>query len=283
MKEPADLRQLLLAYRLGELSPEERERLDERMIGDQEFSDQIAEAEYDLIDDYRANRLAPAQNRRVEKAFASAELVRRPASISRGSKAPAKVQAAPSVNLFPWRLVGAALLACSLVGALLVVIHLQKTRTVAPVAVSHPAQNPEPKLPDGTSVPPTASVPAQSEPGADQVAVLVLLPAIGRGTQAPVLELQPSTEAVRVQWIVPDGSTAEAYTLSITREGTTLQTIAQHGPLRKLGDSLVAEFDFAPAEFVMPTADVQLLFSIRTVDAPHSEVGEYPVMVRHSS
>ena len=74
MKGFTDLRQLLLAYKLGELSPEDREQLDERIICDQEFSDQIAEAAYDLLDDYRAGRLARALRRRVEKAFSPAEL-----------------------------------------------------------------------------------------------------------------------------------------------------------------------------------------------------------------
>ena len=120
-----DLRQLLLAYKLGELSPEDREQLDERIICDQDFSDQIAEAAYDVLDDYRAGRLARAERRRVEKAFSRAELQ---GGSDRGFELP-KTPARATLRWFP---LGIASLACLSMGLLLLFIHLHKAHGAGP-------------------------------------------------------------------------------------------------------------------------------------------------------
>lgn len=75
MNEADNPRSVLLAYLLGELPPGVRERLEERVLSDQDFSDQLQEAEYDLIDDYHAARLRHSERRRVEKAFPRERLI----------------------------------------------------------------------------------------------------------------------------------------------------------------------------------------------------------------
>ena len=95
-----------------------------------------------------------------------------------------------------------------------------------------------------------------------------------------MLELNPSAQVVRVQWVVPDGVTASAFTLSVTQEGVVLKTITQRRNLRIIGRNLVAEFDLAPGVFAKPREDARFLFIVCTDEAPHNAVGEYPVIVR---
>jgi hypothetical protein len=95
-----------------------------------------------------------------------------------------------------------------------------------------------------------------------------------------VLELNPSAQMVRVQWVVPDGVTASVFTLSVTQEGVILKTIAQRRNLRRIGSSFVAEFDLAPGVFAKSPEDAHFLFIVSADDAPHNAVGEYPVIVR---
>jgi hypothetical protein len=269
-----DFRQLLLAYKLGELSPEDREQLDERIICDQDFSDQIAEAEYDVIDDYHAGRLESAQRRRVEKAFSRAEL-------RSGSDRGLELSKAPAPATLRWLPLGIASLACLSIGLLVLFIYLHKAQTPAPVAVTHSAEKPG-------SQPSSAAPAAPSSPGSSKatqdsnrlLAVLLLQSTVTRGGTSSVLELAPSTQMVHVQWVVPDGVTTRAFTLSVTRRGVILKTIAERPTLQKIGGKLEAEFDLAPGVFAKSPKDARFLFIVYTDDAPHTAVGEYPVIVR---
>jgi hypothetical protein len=274
MKDFSDLRQLLLAYRLGELSPDDREELDVRVICDQDFSDRIAEAAYDLLDDYRAGRLARAQCRRVEKAFSQAELR---SGLDRGREVP-KTSAPARLRWFP---LGIATLACLSMGLLLFFIHLHKAQAPIPVAASHPAESPGPQHSPATPVAPSGSGSSTATQSSNQLlAVLLLQSAVTRSGTSSVLELHPSTQVVRVQWVVPDGVTARAFTLSVTRDGVILKSAAQRRSLQKIGGNLEAEFDLASGIFAKSPEDARFLLIVHTDDTPHNAVGEYPVIVR---
>ena len=112
------------------------------------------------------------------------------------------------------------------------------------------------------------------------LAVLLLQSAVARGGTSSVLELGPATQVVRVQWVVPDGLTARKFTLSVTRDGVILKSIAQQRSLQKIGGSREAEFDLAPGVFAKSPEGTHFLFVVNTAGAPHTSVGEYPVIVR---
>ena len=59
-----------------------------------------------------------------------------------------------------------------------------------------------------------------------------------------------------------------------------LKTIAQRQSLQKIGGNLEAEFDLAPGVFAKPPEGAHFLFVVNTAGAPHTSVGEYPVIVR---
>src|ERR1700677_3845669 len=69
MESPSNTQRLLLRYLLEQLSPEERERIDEALITDQEFSDSFAEARNDWLDAYVAGSLPPEWKKLVEQAL----------------------------------------------------------------------------------------------------------------------------------------------------------------------------------------------------------------------
>ncbi len=274
MNGSTDLRQLLLAYKLGELSTEDREQLDERIICDQDFSDQVAEAAYDVLDDYRAGRLARAQRRRVEKAFSPAEL-------QGGSDRRFLLPKTPARATLRWLPLGIASLACVSMGLVLLFIHLHRAPAPVPNAAAHSTGKPSPQPSSATRVGPPGSGSSTATHGSSRsLAVLLLQSAVARGGTSAVLKLDPSTQVVRVHWVVPDGLTTRAFTLSVTRGGVILKTTAQRRDLQKIGGNLEAEFDLAPGIFAKPSEDARFLFVVYTDDAAHTAVGEYPVTVR---
>ncbi len=275
MKGPTDLRQLLLAYKLGQLSPKDREELDERIICDQDFSDQIAEAAYDVVDDYRAGRLERAERRRVEKAFPRAEL-------QGGSDPGFELAKTPDRRRMRWFPIAIASFACLSMGLLALFIDLHKAQAPAPTSSATPsAEKPGTQPSSATRVAPSGVGSSTPTRGSNQLlAVLLLQSAVARGETSSVLELAPSTQVVRVQWVVPDGLTQRDFTLSVTREGGILKTVAQRRDLQKIGGSLEAEFDLPPGVFGKSPENAHFLFIVSKVDPSHTAVAEYPVIVR---
>ena len=69
MTDSTDFRELLLAYLLDELPANERERVDQQMLVDDDYSTALKEAEYDLLDSYAAAELTSEQRDRVYMAL----------------------------------------------------------------------------------------------------------------------------------------------------------------------------------------------------------------------
>ena len=277
MKDGVDLRQLLLAYKLGQLSKEEREQFDERIVGDRDYSDRVAEAEYDLLDDFRAGRLTRRQSRRVKKAFSAAELRR---AAVHGFNPPGPAEPVKRADLLRWPL-AVALLACLSTGLLMFYGYLRNAGTPAPVASSSPQASHEPQDGSGSPVSPAGAPAALSAQRAgDSLAVLLLQPVVTRSGTAAVLELKPATKMIRVQWVIPDAVGARVFSLSVTREGNVLTTIAQLHPPRRIDGALVAEFDLPSSLFAGATGGSRYLFVVSSGNAQRNAEGEYPVIVQ---
>jgi hypothetical protein len=60
---------LIKRFLLGELSPDEHERVGERLLGDEDFFAQVDAIEEDLIDDFACGRLGAAESERFERHF----------------------------------------------------------------------------------------------------------------------------------------------------------------------------------------------------------------------
>ncbi len=72
----------LRSYLLGGLSSDEEQRIEERLLADNEFIEQMLIVEEDLIDDYSNGRLDPSQQKSYEKLFLSTDEGRQRLKIS---------------------------------------------------------------------------------------------------------------------------------------------------------------------------------------------------------
>ena len=67
--EKTNLRELLLRWVLGELPPEESERIDQQFLTDEAFADRLHEEYIELLDAYGCGELSKAEQERVQRAI----------------------------------------------------------------------------------------------------------------------------------------------------------------------------------------------------------------------
>jgi hypothetical protein len=247
MQSPSNTQRLLLRYLLDHLPPEERERVDEALITDQDFSDSFAEARNEWIDAYAAGSLSPEWKNQVEQALlntpdgqsslrVAAALHSQPATVP--IKTPKK---------FPSRAV-LSFLAPALAACLVLVFWLHSGQSTRPVVQSSPASSSpavadvKPLSPPAAEAPPTqAKAPAPQAPRAGILA-LVMPAATLRGTDAVPLPLKPAINRVQVQWPLPEEAAAAQYTLEVAGDTTATKKYEQHGPVKTIGNTRIATF-----------------------------------------
>ncbi|HEX4039919.1 MAG TPA: hypothetical protein VHX37_17825 [Acidobacteriaceae bacterium] len=269
MNDSPNARQVLLAYLLGKLAPEERSALEERMLAESDFSDQMQEAEYDLIDDYHAGRLEPAERRRAEAALTPERLSRSapPFSGRRDGEVPRRSESRAWLR---WSAAAVALAVLGFAGWSLVALHRARN-------LPHVVARTRPEGSSGGGNGPTA-------PGSgngNSTAVLLLASDVTRGPGGLSLDLHPSTSTVIVQWVVPPQTGARSFQLSVTKEGKVLGVEAQDGGVKTISGHQVAEFRVDPAVFAVSGAAAHCLLLIRSGEAGSPVVAEFSVVVSH--
>lgn len=267
-----NVRELLLAYLLGELSLEGRHALDERMLMEQEFSDQMQDAQYDLIDDYRAGRLTPEERRRVEAALPKKELLQ---GISTSTEKPISSalpmpRSGVSRFKFLWAATAVSITVLALAGWLFL------SRSVQPIrrTTEHMAR--------GHAAPP-ANTPALSPSSGthDTTAVLLLASDATRGAEGVALNLELSTKDILVQWVASPSATGR-FRLLVSKNGKILSTVYQDGNAKLVAGRKVLEFHVPPSAFRSHASESMFLVVIQTSNAPYSVEAQFPVSVsRH--
>lgn len=279
MNESPDARQLILAYRLRELSPDDRREIEERMLVDQAFSDQLQEAEYDLIDDYHALRLSPAERRRVRAAFSREQLSVGP--LSALQPRPSRSALRPwlrSQSAWRFRLAVAAaiLVFFTATGWLAVSRYFRAPAVLRSAAPATPAP---PFAAPGETASPPASAHAASQAQDNTTALLLLVADVTRGAEGALLELHPFTRVVRVQWTVPPGISAQRFSLTVAQSGKILARVQQHEALQTVGNTRVAEFRVDASTFAGVRSDPHFLLLVSMNGSSGSLEAEYPVFV----
>ena len=280
MNDSTNPRSLLLGYLLDELPPGERERVEERMLQERAFSDQLQEAEYDLADDYHAGRLSRSERIRVEKAF-SRERLAEIASISgewSTLRNTPKEESRSTHERAALRLAPAILAVAALaVGVFYVHLRQEKSARTASIAGSAATQS-SPRGLTGSAPPGLQPAPASAASELTATASLVLSGESMRGPGSLLLELRPSTRRVQVQWVVPGSTTDGAFRLSILHDNSTMIT-AEQAAFQKIDGRQIAMFNVDASVFDKGSTESHLLFVIRTATVAHSIEGEYPVLV----
>lgn len=261
----------LLAYLMGALSLDDRNEIERKMLSDQEFSDEMKEAEYDLIEDYHHGRLTPEEHSRTETAFGRRRLAEC-APVHRRSPA-AGLQGDGIRRAKRLSLIAAAMLVVVISGWF---------------AVSHLWRKPEPsqgpvqaslKLPESKSSSPGAEPTASRR---DQTAVLLLLSGASRGVAENTLQLHQATKNILVQWVVPNGLKESRFVLVLKQGRRTLATAQQTGPLKRTDGSSIAEFQL-PAAKLQTESQFQALLLIRSAHANDRVLEELPIRVMRES
>lgn len=259
MTNSPDSRALLLAYLLNELPAEERHSVEERMLTDQDFSDELQEAEFDLIDDFHAGALSPAERHRVEKALPADRL-----ALPLGTAARDRSTAHQPARRLRIMIAAAAV-------AVLLVLIWPFARLLPWSHRSRPATL-RTALPS-VSGSATAGESNVSEDSA--TAVLLLTPDVSRGTNGPELRLLPSTHSVLVQWVLPAGTPSGPFTLSVNEGSANAITVRQDGSLRSIDGQRLAIFRLSPSAFPKNPASTHMLLTIRNEAPPGRLQGEF--------
>lgn len=181
---------LAARYLCGELSDDERARVEERLFTDAAFLEEVEAAENDWLDAWAAGTLALRQRARFERGYLVSEERRRRAAFARALRRAGRPAVAPRVRASSWAALAAAAL------ALAVVIPRREPPARAVVAEGPRAASPAP-----SSVTP---VPSPVAPPAAQRArpVILLLAAAVRGEPSaptPVVRLAAVGDEVVLQ------------------------------------------------------------------------------------
>ncbi|HWN42208.1 MAG TPA: hypothetical protein VNW71_08295 [Thermoanaerobaculia bacterium] len=167
--------ELLRRYLLGKLEIEERSRLDERLLREEDLFEMAEAAEADLLDDYAHDRLVPEEREQVAQRLASSPRSRSRLALIQGL---GRIADARNVIDFPVarrklsRFERAAAMAAMLTVAVLSSwLATRSLELVQPPQVAEiPVPAPPPPAPRHQPVPPAATPPLPGEPSGEIVA-----------------------------------------------------------------------------------------------------------------
>jgi hypothetical protein len=285
MESPSNTQRLLLRYLLEQLSPEERERIDEVLITDQEFSDSFAEARNEWLDAYVTGSLPPEWKKLVEQA-----LIDTPEGASSLGVAAAlhnqRTLMPPNVGRkFPSRAV-LAFFVPALAACMFLALWLRSGPSSGPARHGLPGSGSPPVaavklLPPPTPVAPSDLTKAPALSAARHGTLALVMPSgILRGSDSVPLVLTTAIERVQVQWPLPPDETAPVYTLLASRDGALTTKFPQRGAVRTIGTEKIATFVLPAA--VLPDGEYTFaLVGNQTADG--SPVAQFSVAVSRGS
>jgi hypothetical protein len=285
MESPSNTQWLLLRYLLEQLSPEERDRIDEALITDQEFSDSFAEARNEWLDAYVAGSLAPEWKKLVEQALIDtpdgASSLRVAAALHRR-----RTLISPKVqSKFPSRAV-LAFFVPGRAACMVLAFWLRSGPTSRPTRQGLPAAGSPPVAAVKHLPPPTPVAPPDLNKaptlGAARHGTLALVMPAGtlRGSDSVPLQLTAAIERVQLQWPLPPDQTVPEYTLQASRDGAPATKFPQHGPVRTIGTERIATF-VLPAAVLLDGEYTFALYGNQTADG--SPVAQFSVAVSRGS
>jgi hypothetical protein len=208
---------LLRRYLLGSASDEEAERIEEEYFAQPDALDDLTAVENDLIDEYVADQLTPAEQKLFEERNGDSPRRRLRVAVSRGLRAeagesrlpvPIDSYKPPSTVTNVWPLVVRVGVAAAAIVAIAVNVWLvRSTRLTAPpnakAAATPPTIRSEPERPS-----PSQPLVAPDTPSTPRVVALALSPIHVRTAAAPAtLSIPPGADrvVVRLQGETNDG------------------------------------------------------------------------------
>jgi hypothetical protein len=274
MDTPAELRDMLLQYRLHELDEARREQIDALLIADPDFSAAMQEAEYDLLDAYAARELSETDRLRVERALhpagrfspASPGSVIRPPSPATASAPPASTPLSARTRWTPLWATAAAVLA---VGSV-VAFSLWRAHPAPPQAIAPPAARASLSAPASPPVAAQAPAPVNpAQPRPEPSVAELILPGALRSPSALPLKIAPAVTTVRFLWPGASGEAA-SYDLQLVGDDGTQRCRSRGVGARR---NHVVQFS-CPAAQIPPGTSFLRVLSVPALpdDAPLLEI-----------
>ena len=202
-------REWLVRYVLGELSEDETRSADERFFSDETFASMLDETYRDLVDAYSASEIAGSEKERVERAFFSEPHQAHQLKVLQAMRSLPKkgVRVTPRAS-GPWFLsfwpVAASVGVLSL--AIVAVVYQRheklQARAKQNAVTEHVAEN----SPEAKPAPPA------SQPPAEKLYTILLLPGVSRGEEdGKIFAIPSSTTEIVFQAVLPVNQAAAAF------------------------------------------------------------------------
>jgi len=213
--------ELLIAYLLGAISPDQAERLDELSVADDDFAARLGAVENDLVDAYVRRELPPDRLELFRTAYLASPKRREKVAIAealaeRSGAPPAAVR--PMIAFPKWAFAAAACLLASAGGLLLFRAPAPPSRPAAPQSLqTREVPAPPPQVPSPTPASPIA-------------VALVLPPQLRSATSIPTLNLPSATETAQFD-LEMESDEFPAYRAAL-RDPATNQVVWRSGTLR---------------------------------------------------
>jgi len=259
----------IVRYVLGQLAGPELDELEEQLLADEAFFEQVEAVEAEVCDDYVAGRLSAA-----DRSAFDARLPGNPDLQRRVAFARALAASAPqTTRMATWWWAAAAALALATASGL----WFSRDRAAPPPAV---ASGPGPRAvtpPQITSTPPAAGPPRVTPAPPAVLATITLFgPVVRDAAEMRVLSVPAGQGPVRVEVALQDGDVYPAYRAEITNQSGASVFVADRLPPSSSpsGRSVVADL----ASDRLPNGTYQIsVYGVRGGDA--SRLVTYPFRV----
>jgi anti-sigma factor RsiW len=245
---PQELIERLLAYLDRELSAEEREKFEQRLLTDEQFSSQVESARILLLVSYANGSLEPAIESRMRNWVATSPSAQKEVAIEKALRRIA-TRRAPSRRL-PWSLWALVpLAACLLIAIFFPALrNRQAPGPVVTTARNHPS-------------------PTIAMPQAEQTILLVAQRLRGN-SPAPAEYHLYSGKPVRLQIVLPPSHSAKEYDVTLKR-GSTSSSVVQFTKIPVQGTLPMPFLEIRLPEGALPVGSYSV-----AVTAPNDSLGD---------
>jgi len=200
----------IIRYVLGELTSPELDEVEDRLLADQAFFEQVEAVEAEVCDDYVAGRLGAAERLAFTARLADSERLQRRVAFARGLAA----SAPQAARMAPWWWAAAAALIVATAGT--VWFARDRTRPSGTIASG--------SVPGATIPPPVIATPAPGSgpprvtpaPPAVLATITLFGPVVRDAREVPVLSIPAGEGPVRVEVALQEGDVFPAYRAEIT-------------------------------------------------------------------
>jgi hypothetical protein len=246
MKREPENDTLLRSYLLGELGEEEADRLEQRLLQEDELFELAEAVEADLLAAVDGGDLAPAERERVLRRLASSPQGRERLALARSLNA----EAARKAVVVPFRpplrpsaIYWTALAACLLMLPILgwVALHNGEKAPVNKLQVAGPTPTPPPLKTYREATPPAPppeKPPVRQRPRPADVLTLTLMSVRGADEEVAKLRLSPGSHTAELQ-IDVEGVDASSFDVAIHREEELIRKWSELKPIKMSGSPVL--------------------------------------------